>query len=308
MVVGFIPMALLFPAGYALAGLWPEIFDSGVLFALPLLFLVVALTQLAAGYIRSVMRGWKVHADSLLAEDRKVDLRELYGLRGLLVTYVLVVAAVQIVFVSYVLPQSNTVLQNMLISLPFLYWNFYLDTVFWMFAFSIYKIYRTGKLPMKLMSFTEDRTLGLKPFGRASLQLIATFFIFLFMILFAQILTVGISTAVMALIIGVALVGLGLFFVPLVSLHGKLVSAKAEAYAWITPQHTALMELVRRIGVKNTGEGVLGQLAAVEGIRRDIGQIHSWPFDVGIVVRLSAIVLSVVAILLSALLRDAFGI
>ncbi len=308
LVLGFFPIIVLFPVSYAVGGVWSQMFTPGGYFTLLLLLVMVLLVHLGASYTESVMNRWKKHADDLLADDKKVDLRELFGLRGFLAFFVILLSVDLIVFVFFALPGSLSVTQRLAATLPWDWWNVYADTFFWMFAYSMYRIFRTGRLPMRLKSFTEDRMLGLRPFGRVSLQLTGLYFGFVVIALIAEISQVGIETPGILLISGFILLGVGLFFIPQMSLHGKLVRAKQEAYAWIAPQHTKVMEVVRRQGVENTEEKVLNQLSGVDSIRRDIAQIYSWPFDLGVVARLSAIVLSVVAILLSAVLRNFLGI
>ena len=304
---GFVPILVLYPVSYAGAGIWSQLFTGGSLFTLLLLLAMIVVVHLGASYTESVMNRWKVRADELLAEEGKVDLRELFGLRGTLIFIVILLTLDLTVFVFFGLP-TQSVPQRLASTLPWDWWNLYADTFFWMFAYSMYKIFRTGRLPMNLKSFTEDRMLGLKPFGRVTLQLTGMYFGFVVIALIAEISQVGVVVSGILLIFGFILLGLGLFFVPQLSLHGKLVRAKQEAQAWVAPQHTRIMDTVRRHGVENIEERVLSQLSGVESIRRDIAQISSWPFDVGIVARLSAIVLSVTAILLSAVLRSFLGI
>jgi len=43
---------------------------------------------------------------------------------------------------------------------------------------------------------------------------------------------------------------------------------------------------------------------AIDKIQRDIQQIHTWPFDTGIVIGLAAVIFSLSAILLSAVIRN----
>lgn len=303
-LLGFLPIIILYPVSYAAGGTWSQLLTPGSLFTLLLLLVMVAVVHLAATYTESVMNNWKTHADELLADDKKVDLRELFGLRGFLVFLAILLASDLIVFVFFALPSSMSIPQRVAATLPWDWWNIYADTFFWMFAYSMYKIFRTGRLPMKLKSFTEDRMLGLRPFGRVSLQLTGLYFGFVVIALVAEVSQVGVEIPGILLIFGFTLLGLGLFFIPQMSLHGKLVRAKQEAYAWIAPQHTRVMEVVKRQGVENIEEKVLNQLGGVESIRRDIAQIHSWPFDLGIMARLGAIVLSVVAVLISAVLRN----
>ena len=308
LILGFVPIVVLFPVSYAAEGIWSQILTPGSLFTFTLLLVMVAVAHFGASYTESVMNSWKMRADELLTDDEKLDLRELFGLRGFLVFFAVLLALDMIVFVFFALPSSMSISQRVAATLPWDWWNIYADTFFWMFAYSMYKIFRTGRRPMKLKSFTEDRMLGLKPFGRASLQLTGLYFGFVVIALVAEVSQVGVEIPGILLIIGFILLGVGLFFIPQMSLHGKLLRAKQEAYAWIAPQHTRVMEVVKAQGVENIEGRVLSQLSGVESIRKDIAQIYSWPFDLGIVARLSAIVLSVVAILLSAVLRSFLGI
>ena len=43
---------------------------------------------------------------------------------------------------------------------------------------------------------------------------------------------------------------------------------------------------------------------AIDKVQRDLHQVHSWPLDTGIVVRLLAILLSITGILVSGIIRD----
>jgi len=45
------------------------------------------------------------------------------------------------------------------------------------------------------------------------------------------------------------------------------------------------------------------ELTGLDNVQRQIHQIHSWPFDVGIITRLAAIVFSMIAILLANYVR-----
>ena len=167
----------------------------------------------------------------------------------------------------------------------------------------MYRIYRLGKLPLTLKPFTEDRTLGLKPFGRASLQLTAVYVGFLASVFVTTVPLTAYSPSVIALEMGLLFLGIVIFFLPLLTLHAKLLDAKQEAIRWISPQYSALVQKLRKEGVENSDEKLYHELTAIDKIQRDINQIHNWPFDVGIVTRLAAIVFSVVAILLASFVR-----
>jgi len=52
--------------------------------------------------------------------------------------------------------------------LPYVPSHFILATLFWTFGYSMYSISKIGSLPMTLKPYTQDRTLGLRPFASAS--------------------------------------------------------------------------------------------------------------------------------------------
>ena len=97
-------------------------------------------------------------------------------------------------------------------------------------------------------------------------------------------------------------IGLLLFVLPLRSLHGKLREAKREAMATIGSRYERLVRMVS--SGAEVDVAIANEMAVVVEIRRDIQQIHTWPFDTGIILRLAAVILSLAAILLSAIIRD----
>ena len=199
---------------------------------------------------------------------------------------------------------STPIIVNLVSEVPFLWFNFLLATFFWTFGYSMYSISKIGKLPLMLRPYTEDRTLGLRPFGKASLN-------------FTLIYVGVVSTIVIPVIIGGAIpvgialgflvlypVGFLFFLVPLFGLHSKLVNAKAKELAWIGPRFTVLLEKVKTTKGDRLDQTTVNEVSVLDKIRRDAQQIHTWPFDTGIMARLAAIVISVVAVLLSAIVRD----
>src|SRR3989442_13122123 len=54
-------------------------------------------------------------------------------------------------------------------------------------------IYRAGKLPFQLKPFTEDRILGLKPFGTASMRLASVYAIFPIIVTITQLFKINVE-------------------------------------------------------------------------------------------------------------------
>ena len=296
----------LFPMCFFLAGTW-DYFGSGVLNGLPLMLLLLLLVHFTVPYIRSSMLGWKGDAEPLLSEG-SIDLGGLFGVKGVVATFAILLIPIQAIYVfSTALPANYSTGQRLLLSVPFDYWEAYLVTAIWMFAYSMYKVMMVGRRPMALRDFADDRSLGLRAFGRVSLRLTT---VYLVLILVGGAVSVANGTAgtgIQLFMLVLAVLGIGLFIVPQVALHRKMVLAKKEAFGWINPQYAELVRAIRVNGIMAADSRAVERFAAVESIRRDVGLIHGWPFDVGIVARLSAVLLSVLAILLSAILRSFLG-
>ncbi len=187
---------------------------------------------------------------------------------------------------------------------PFLWFNFIFATFLWTFGYSMYSIYKMGKLPLKLRPYTEDRTLGLRPFGKASLNstliyvgVVSTIVI---PVIFQGILPLGLALGFLILYP----IGFLLFLFPLLSLHSKLVDAKKKELAWIGPRATVLLQRVKASDGGQIDELTANEVSVLDKIKREAQQIHTWPFDTGILARLLAILFTVVGILISGIIRN----
>ncbi len=301
-IVGAVPAVVLLPVSYYAAGLWQDFIGRDAGFA-PFLFVISVYVQYGVKYMRRRLEGTTDHADSLVADGSRIDLRNLYGLRGTLLTLAILLIPIQGSYVAFGLPQGYSLAQKLLVSVPFFYWSIFLSTFFWVFLYSMYRIYSAGKLPLQLRPFTEDRTLGLRPFGRITLQLTALYLFLIAMIVIPQtFLEVGQSVTI-ALGTILTVLGVAVFFLPLLSLHGKLVAAKQRELAWVSPRLTQLVQRLKQGGSEGSDDKVIMELTGLDNVQRQIHQIHSWPFDVGIITRLAAIVFSMIAILLANYVR-----
>jgi hypothetical protein len=191
--------------------------------------------------------------------------------------------------------------QQFLSDLPWFYFYLSQATLIWVYAYSMYSIYRMGKLPLRLKPFSEDKTLGLQPFGTASLQLTAIYLVYTIFVPFPYVVG-NPSVGNLSILAGFFLLSLVLFLLPLVSLRGKLSQVKREKLNWIGPKYTQVIQRVEA-GDGPLDIGLSNELSAIKEIQRDIEQIHHWPFDVTAFARLSAVVLTVVAIILARILQ-----
>ena len=189
--------------------------------------------------------------------------------------------------------------------IPFLWLNFVFATFFWTFGYSMYAINKMGKLPLKLKSYTRDRTLGLKPFATASMNSTLIYFATTTSVIVPVVLGGSIPLELALLFLVMYPLGLVLFLLPLRSLHSKLVEAKREALAKVTPRYERLVEVVS--GGAKVDQEVANEMAVVDKVQRDVQRFRTWPFDTGIIARLLAIMISVTAILLSSYIRSFLG-
>jgi hypothetical protein len=102
--------------------------------------------------------------------------------------------------------------------------------------------------------------------------------------------------------------GFAIFLLPLASVRRKLLEAKRAELSWVNPRYTKIMKQVRAQSDRAIDPSLAAELTAVKELQRDAQQIHTWPFDIAIVVRLAAIILSVVAILVSRIVQTIAGL
>ncbi len=92
-----------------------------------------------------------------------------------------------------------------------------------------------------------------------------------------------------------------MFFHPLYSVHKRMLGQKRSERQSLAKDFLRLSNGSRDAAGSNTGEPLKGVLdAQVLQLRREyVSGIPTWPFDTGILTRLTAIILSVIAILVS---------
>ena len=210
--------------------------------------------------------------------------------------------------------QNLALVQSIIVlSIPWGFFFLVLASFIYVYAYSMYSIYKMGNLPLNLKPFTEDRTLGLRPFGAVSLRLTLVYLSVVVLALFSSTQDPGGLgvTGSGGLFLILSFAGLGsastiLFILPLVGLHRRLVKEKREELRWLGPRRT---EIVRQM--KGRGEGafdaqLLDEYDRIGQVEKDINQIHNWPLDISILARLLAVILSITAIVLSRVLANFF--
>ena len=297
-IIGWLPFFLLSLLVVPLSGFQLS-FSSEVLQFSPI-FIVILYLMLTTRYVRRRMEELRTYALSMSPSDSFIELNALYGLRGALVSSALFYGGLQPVF--FYTNSQLPLFVNFLGSVPYLYFNFIAGTFLWVLLYSSFSIYRMGKLPLRLKPFTEDKSMGLKLFGATSLRFSASYLGFAALFMAPLLLSFG-NIPSLATTIALFLFALILFTIPLISLRRKLVQAKRDELNRIGPRYTRIVTALTRNTAEPFDKELREELTAVRQLREDISQIHSWPFDIGILARLSAIVLTVAAIILGRILQ-----
>ena len=267
-----------------------------------------------AAYCFSRIEHLQSYCQSLgVAQEVELDMGSLASVKRIAI----LAAALSSVFIPiYVIfgTQKLSLAQNAVsLTVPWAFFFFVLATFVYVYSYSMYLIYRMGNLPLRLKSFTEDRTLGLRPFGAISLRLTL---VYLGVVVLALVSTTqqpsgaglaGPGAFYLALgFTGLASASLILFILPLAGLHRKLVEAKRAELSWLRPRRSNIVEMMRASGDRGFEVDLLTEYNRVGQVERDVQQVHNWPLDISILARLLAVILSVTAIILSRVIANAF--
>ncbi len=109
-------------------------------------------------------------------------------------------------------------------------------TLVWTFSYSMYVVHHLGSQQMTLLSFAEDRTLGLRPFGLTAFHLTLVYVgasIVLVVSLNIPPLPIQFSLALLSFFF----IAIPLFLLPLRTLRRQLISAKSREREWITKRY-----------------------------------------------------------------------
>jgi hypothetical protein len=184
-----------------------------------------------------------------------------------------------------------------------------LSSVVWTYYTITMGIHQFSQAPMELQPYYEDPFLGLKPIGSLALTLASVYFGFIALLLLSAIgpaddLRVENILGVGGFLFGLILFGIYLFFLPLMRLHRRMVDEKRRAKSALRPKLRVLLEESPN---PSSGDD-LGRVLRVDMLDRKVAAMALWPYDIGILGRLSVIAASVTAILISRIIALIFHI
>jgi hypothetical protein len=292
-VVGLVPAACLWYLGIDIR--IATDFTGVPLVSLPLLVVNVLFLLSASHLIRSRVQQLKDYTLSLGAGSQSDEIGELTYVKGIVVVWASLVLLTSLVLDPYFFNLYYSPFQACLRILVTSYLRFIQATFLWALGYSMYLIYKWGKLPIRLRSFAEDKTLGLNVYGRASL-------VFVTMYLVAMLITFPVfiykGEAVMWSEVIFSLLGVAIFLGPLFSLRRKLLDAKNEKLGWIRRRHSRVIESIESCGDGPINAALVNELIAVDSIRNDLQRISGWPFNANVVAKLVTVVLIPLAFVL----------
>ena len=177
----------------------------------------------------------------------------------------------------------------------------------WIYFRSLWGIHLYGKEPLRLKSFYEDRMLGLRPVGSLALSFALVIFVLGALGIFSLLVSPDPLSIVFMTVL--TIFGVVMFFLPLNSIHGRMMSAKQST------QHSVRMDFVRLLNGTDPGDGNspgmlsdLKKLISHQMVEQKANSISTWPLDATIIGRFAAIIISVVAIMLAKGIQILVGI
>jgi len=179
----------------------------------------------------------------------------------------------------------------LVVSFPFIYLVY--GTFIWTYVSSILCLYDLSRQPLRLLEFYEDDHLGVKSLGSLSLALALIYFLGLALIFFSFL---SIPPPLELAVVIMILAGIILFFLPLISVHNKMLDKKRDEREKLKNHYTQVLKFIDE--PSRTGDTIevrhLRYMMAVDIIDRQVTAIPEWPIDAGSWTRTSAVVLTVV--------------
>src|SRR5437660_471526 len=100
---------------------------------------------------------------------------------------------------------------------------------FWVYLSGLWGVSRSGREPLRLKKFYEDRMLGLRPLGQIVVSSAAIFSVAITITLGASLITGDVPS--LASNLAIVAIGISMIFLPLTGIHRRMVGAKEEEEA-----------------------------------------------------------------------------
>jgi cbb3-type cytochrome oxidase subunit 3 len=175
--------------------------------------------------------------------------------------------------------------------------NLPLLTAVWVYLALLLGLYRLGRRSLSLTAFPQDLSLGLGEVGRLAFTAF-----WIYGAGFAPVLVVNFANPIgLLLILGLFLLGVGVFFACLQGLHHQLLAARRHYLEWAGQLYARAYEPIRSGSLAALGEQAQ-LLQAAEVIHRRADAIQQWPFQQRRLAQMAGIVGTVVTFVITGLI------
>lgn len=174
-------------------------------------------------------------------------------------------------------------------------------TFIWIYASSIGGLHRLGKERLCFAPFYEDRHLGMKTFGSVSLSLVWVYFLGIGLVFFSF---SPLPVPLLVALGGLILFGVALFFLPLHDVHVKMAKEKQAAEKALRAQ---LRRVAKTLVSSEESPSEVTDLLAFQILEQKVSKISEWPFDTATLSWLSAIIISIIAAVITRYLLVFLG-
>ena len=179
---------------------------------------------------------------------------------------------------------------SVLVNLPLL-------TAVWVYLALLLGLHRLGRRTLSLTAFPEDLSLGLGEVGRLAFTAF-----WIYGAGFAPVLVINFANPLgLLLILGLFLLGVGVFFACLQGLHRQLVAARRHYLEWAGQLYARAYEPIRSGSLAALGEQAQ-LLQAAEVIQQRAEAIQQWPFQQRRLVQMAGIVGTVVTFVMTVII------
>ena len=166
-------------------------------------------------------------------------------------------------------------------------------TFVWMYASSIRGLYRLSKGQMRFVSFFEDSHLGTRPLGSISLSFALVYFFGVGLVFLAF---NPVPTPILVASLGLILVGVAIFFLPLYTMHARMVKEKQAAEKALRKNLSRIMGSIER---KEESANEITEIFLFQLLENKVSKISEWPFDTVTLSWFSAIVITVLGTIIT---------
>ena len=145
LVFGGAVFTALMVASGLLTDLVDELAAIGLLYFIPFGTIAAVFAQFGCRKARRGIEGLKDNVRELRS-GLELDVHPLCQVRNSLAMWLAVLVITQPVYLSFGLPQSMSLEQRIIVSIPFFYWTLFIGTFLWVWVYSLYTIFKIGKL------------------------------------------------------------------------------------------------------------------------------------------------------------------